>query len=182
MRLCLFPILVASSLFASTASAAPDPRAEDAANAFSGLCLSMFAGRQPDVDTKRFEITKFDEATKKRIKPHVQADALWNVQGRASGAMMLVHYEPTGLCVVEVAEADERSVQDSVRAVADVAARALGQAATEQPVSRKKVQGLTATNSSWRFPTPKGDVLVMVTTVPEPKFMIQHVITASYVR
>lgn len=182
MKLPLVLLLVSSCLLATGASAEPDPRADDAASAFSSLCLAMFTGKLPEADPKRFEMTKLDEATKKQIKPDVRADALWNVRGRASDAMMLVHYEPSGICVVEVAEADEQSVQDGVRAVAQSAAQAVGKAATEQPAVHKMVEGLTATNLSWRFPTAKGDVLIMVTTVPEPKFMIQHVITASYVR
>lgn len=95
---------------------------------------------------------------------------------------MLVHYEPQGLCVVEVAEANEASLQSAVAQVANSAASSLKTAATAQPKASRKVEGLTATTFSWRFPSAAGDVLIMLTTLPEPKFMIQHVITASYVR
>jgi hypothetical protein len=34
----------------------------------------------------------------------------------------------------------------------------------------------------WRIKNPKGDVMLAVTTYPDSKFMIQHVMTASYVK
>lgn len=164
------------------AYAAPDTRASDAADAFSGLCLSMFIGKESGADPQRFDVTKIDDATKRRIKPNIGASTLWDVHAKTSDASMLVHYEPQGLCVVEIAEADEKSVQDAVAQAASVAASALRTTVTAQPVSTRQIEGTTATTASWRFGSPKGDVMVMLTTMPASKVMVQHVMTASYVR
>jgi hypothetical protein len=34
----------------------------------------------------------------------------------------------------------------------------------------------------WRMKSAKGDVMLAVTTYPDPRFMIQHFMTASYVK
>jgi hypothetical protein len=175
-------IISAAALLSSTAYAAPDRRAIDAADAFSSLCLSVFIGKESAADSQRFEVTELDDTTKRQIKPDIGASTLWDVHAKISDASMLVHYEPQGLCVVELAEADEKSVQEAVAQVASAAAGVLGKSATAQPVTTRRIERTTATTASWRFGSPKGDVLVMLTTTPEPKFMVQHVMTASYVR
>jgi len=162
--------------------AAPDTRGQDAADAFSQLCISMFVGGESGADSNRFDVTKLDKSTREQIKPDIGASALWDVHAKASDASMLVHYEPQGMCVVEIAEADEASVQNAVAQVAADAAASLNTTAKAQGTTRRVVKGLTATTSSWRFPSTGGEVLIMLTTLPEAKFMIQHVVTASYVR
>ncbi len=142
----------------------------------------MFVGGQSSADPQRFDVHKLDDATRRQIKPDIKASTLWDVHAKASDASMLVHYEPEGICVVEVAEADELSVQRAVSQLAANAARELKTTAVEQKESIRAVQSLTATTSSWRFKSPQGEVLVMATTLPEAKFMIQHVLTASFVR
>jgi uncharacterized protein YgbK (DUF1537 family) len=142
----------------------------------------MFVGGTSQADPQRFDVTELDDATRKQIKPDIKAATLFDVRAKASDASMLVHYEPQGLCVVEIAEADEKSVQNAVAKAASDAATSISSTAVEQARATRQLQGLTATTSSWRFPSAKGEVLVMVTTVPEAKFMIQHVLTASYVR
>lgn len=182
MSLRLITLVAAISLISGPAVAAPDPRADDAVAAFSSLCLEMFLGNASNADPSRFDVSEVDAATRRQIKPDVQAKTLWSVEGKASGVMMLVHYEPTGMCVVEIAEADDKAVQEGVRALAQDAALKQGAAAVEQPLVRTPVQGLIASSAGWRLPSAKRDLLVMVTTVPEPKFMIQHVITVSFAR
>ena len=182
MRTLSFTLAIAAVLSPVTVSAAPDARAQDAADAFSQLCVSMFIGGKSGADHQRFEVTRLDDATRRQIKPNIKASTLWDVRGKASDASMLMHYEPEGLCVVEMAEADEASMQSAVAKVASDAAISLNKTATEQEKLTRLVQGMTATTSSWRFPSDKGGVLVMLTTLPEAKFMIQHVITVSYVR
>lgn len=142
----------------------------------------MFVGGTSSADPKRFDVTKLADATRKQIKPDIQATTLWDVHAKASDASMLVHYEPDGLCVVEIAEADEESLQSAVAQVVAVAAASLNTPATTQEKATRQVGGLTATTSSWRFSSPAGEVLIMATTLPEAKFMVQHVVTASYVR
>lgn len=162
--------------------AAQDTRAQDAADAFSQLCLSLFIGGESVADPKRFDVTKLDDATRQQIKPAIKASTLWDVHARASNASMLVHYEPDGICVVEVAEADEGSVQKAVARVVADAASSLETAAVPQETVTRQVDGLTATTSSWGFRSAAGEVRIMVTTLPESKFMIQHVMTVNFVR
>jgi hypothetical protein len=59
---------------------------------------------------------------------------------------------------------------------------ALRSAATQEPDRRKEVEGKDATTSMWRMKAPKGDIMLAVTTYPDAKFMIQHLMTASYVK
>jgi hypothetical protein len=47
---------------------------------------------------------------------------------------------------------------------------------------RKRIEGKDATTSMWRMNSPKGDIILAVTTYPDPTFMIQHLMTASYVK
>lgn len=182
MRLASAFLACAVAVVSTTALAAPDPRAQDAADAFSQLCVSMFVGGESDADPQRFVVTKLDEATRKQIKPDIKASTLWDVHAKGSDASMLVHYEPSGICVVEIAEAEEASVQRAVAQAAADAASSLDTTATTQVGETRQVGGLTATTSSWRFTSKGGEVLIMLTTLPESKFMIQHVLTASYVR
>lgn len=142
----------------------------------------MFIGGQAGADPKRFDVTKLDDATRKQIKPDIKASTLWDVHAKASDASMLVHYEPSGMCVVEIAEADEASVQSAVAQAAADAAASLDTTAIAQASETRQVGGLEATTSSWRFRSEGREVLIMVTTLPVSKFMIQHVLTASYVR
>ena len=172
----------AVSFSPTIALAATDGRGRDAADAFSQLCLSVFLGRASDADPERFETTKLNDATRKQIKPDIKATTLWDVHAKASDASMLVHYEPQGLCVVEIAEADELSVQNAVAQVAAEAAVSVKTTAIAEERTTRKIGGLISTTSTWRFPSAGREVLVVLTTLPEAKFMIQHVVTASYVR
>ena len=142
----------------------------------------MFVGGESGADPQRFAVTKLDDATRKQIKPEIKASTLWDVHAKRSGVSMLVHYEPSGMCVVEIAEADETAVQNAVTQAASKAAITLNSTAIPQAEKTRKVGGLKATTSSWRFAAEGRDVLIMVTTLPESKFMIQHVLTVSYVR
>jgi hypothetical protein len=182
MKVVSVVVACAAVLWSTSALSASDARAQDAADAFSQLCVSMFVGGKSSADPERYDVTKLDDATRKQIKPDIKAATLWDVHAKASDASMLVHYEPSGICVVEIAEADEASVQRAVAEVATDAATSQNSTATAQAGETRQVGGLTATTSSWRFKSDGGDVLIMLTTLPESKFMIQHVLTASYVR
>lgn len=142
----------------------------------------MFVGGKSGADTQRFDVTKLDDATRKQIKPDIKASTLWDVHAKASDASMLVYYEPQGMCVLEIAEADEVSVQNAVAQVAADAATSLNTTAVAQEVEARQIGGLTVTISSWRFRSEGGEVLIMLTTLPDSRFMIQHVVTASHVR
>jgi len=182
MRLVSAFLACAVALSPTIALAAADARAQDAADAFSQLCVSMFVGGKSTADPERFDVTELDDATRKQIKPDIKASTLWDVHAKRSDASMLVHYEPSGMCVVEIAEADEAAVQSAVARAAADAATSLNTTAISQAGETRQVGGLKATTSSWRFTSEGGDVLIMLTTLPESKFMIQHVLTASYVR
>lgn len=109
-------------------------------------------------------------------------DTLRSITGRASGVMMLLHYEPSGMCVTQVAEAQEAAMLARFAAIVDRTAQALHVSAEAKPIQRRKLQGLDTTYSSWRLKSPKGDIMLAITTYPEPKFMIQHMMTVSYVK
>lgn len=156
-----------------------DPRAQDAADAFSQLCIALHVGEAPTADPDRFDITELDEGTRREIKPDIKASSLWDIHAKASDASMLVHYEPSGICIVEIAEADEASVLNAIGQAAEKAAKKLGTTTIKQESEARKVAGLMTTSSVWRLPSQQGDVLIMLTTTPEPKYMIQHVVTVS---
>ena len=94
---------------------------------------------------------------------------------------MLVHYEPKGLCVAEVAEAEEAAIRSEFERLVQQTSTALGSAPRRQSDQRRRIEGKDATTSMWRLKSPKGDIMLAVTTYPDPKFMIQHLMTASYV-
>ena len=107
---------------------------------------------------------------------------LWDVSGTKSGVRMLVHYEPPGLCVVEVAEADEATLRASFEQLVRQTSGTLGSPAQREPDKRNRIEGKDATTSMWRMKSTNGDVMLAVTTYPDPRFMIQHLMTASYVK
>lgn len=175
-------LFVASATLAGqSAQAAPDPKSSDAVTVFGDLCVNLFTGNpKSDVDPTRFAITKISEQNAREIKPDVRGP-LWDVSGIKSGGHMLVHYEPAGMCVVEVAEADEATIRTNFAGLVQQTSVALRSAALRQPDRRNQIQGKDATTSMWRMKGPKGDIMLAVTTYPEAKFMIQHVMTVSYV-
>lgn len=178
----MLPIVIAAALLTDVSSEASDPRADDAAAVFSTLCIGTYAGAAGELEPSRFEVTKLDEATARRIKPRLAKQTIWDVHGIRSDVSMLVHNDPAGACVVEIAEADETAVRRAFERAAANAASALGAPATPQPVQTKHIEGKDATAQSWRYRTTKGDVLIVLTTYPDPKFMVQHIATISYVR
>lgn len=173
----LFHHLIAITVAAS--STAIDPRAVDAADAFSHLCLALQVGETPSVDPARFEVTELDEATRRAIKPSIEAKSLWDVHAKQSDASMLVHYEPGGMCVVEVAEADDRSMRTAVEQAVTKAGEKLGAEVEKLTDRNRKMGGLKTTTSTWSLTTVDSKVFIMLTTAPEPKFMIQHVMVVS---
>lgn len=176
-----FVFVAAAALTTQLGSAAPDPRGEDAVTVFDDLCVSLFTGEQnPEIDPSRFAITQISEQIAHEIKPDVQGP-LWDVSGTKTDARMLVHYEPAGLCVVEVAEADEASVRARFERLVQQTSTTLGSIAQREPDQRNHIDGQDATTSMWRVKSAKGNVMLSVTTYPDPKFMIQHLMTASYV-
>lgn len=177
-----FLFVAAAALTIEPALAASDPRSDDAVTVFSDLCVSMFNGNtKSEVDPTRFAVTKISEQNAREIKPDVKGP-LWDVTGTKSDVHMLVHYEPAGLCVVEVAEADEAAIRANFERLVQQTSTAVGSAAQREPDKRNRVEGKDATTSMWRMTSPRGDIMLAVTTYPDPKFMIQHLMTASYVK
>jgi hypothetical protein len=178
----VFLFLAAAALTIEPAQAAHDPKADDAVTAFGDLCVGVFTGNpKSEVDPSRFAVTKISEENARELKPDVKG-TLWDVSGTKSDVHMLVHYEPTGMCVVEVAEADEATIRADFQRLVQQTSTALRSAATQEPDRRKEVEGKDATTSMWRMKAPKGDIMLAVTTYPDAKFMIQHLMTASYVK
>jgi hypothetical protein len=174
--------VAAAALAIQPALAADDPKSDDAVVAFSDLCVSLFTGdRKSEVDPIRFSVTKISEKNARKIKPDVKGP-LWDVSGTKSDVHLLVHYEPAGLCVVEVAEADEAAVRAEFERLVQRTSATLGSAPQRQPDKTNRIEGKDATTSMWRMKSPKGDIMLAVTTYPDPKFMIQHLMTASYVK
>lgn len=177
-----FLIGSALALSAQSALAKIDPRSDDAVAAFGDLCVSLFTEtKKPGVDPTRFNITKLAEETAKSIKPDVKG-ALWDVSGTRSDVHMLVHYEPQGLCVVEVAEADEASIRSRFEELVQQTAVTLASPAKREVDKLNRIDGKDATTSMWRMKGAKGDLMLAVTTYPDAKFMIQHLMTVSYVK
>lgn len=177
-----FLFVAATALSAEPVPAATDPRADDALTAFGDLCVSLFTGKEKsEVDPTRFAVTKISEKNAREIKPEIKGP-LWDVSGTKSDVHMLVHYEPAGLCVVEVAEADEANIRARFERLVQQTSTTLGSRAQREPDKRNRIEGKDATTSMWRVKSSKGDVMLAVTTYPDPKFMIQHVMTVSYVK
>jgi hypothetical protein len=179
-RPCL--LVVAAALTVETAPAQADPKGDDAVTVFRDLCVSLFTGNaKSEVDPTRFAVTKISEQSAREIKPEVKGP-LWDVSGTKSGVHMLVHYEPSGICVVEVAEADEATIRRDFESLVQHTSAALGSTAKQEPDRRNRIEGKDATTSMWRMKASRGDIMLAVTTYPDPKFMVQHLMTASYVK
>lgn len=176
-------LFVAAAVFTvQSAQAAPDAKGVDAVTVFGDLCVNLLTGNpKSEVDPTRFAITKISEQNARQIEPDVKGP-LWDVSGMKSGVHMLVHYEPTGMCVVEVAEADEATIRTDFERLVQQTSTALRSAAQREPDKTNKIEGKNATTSMWRMKGPKGDIMLAVTTYPEAKFMIQHLMTVSYVK
>ena len=159
-----------------------EAKADDAVAAFEQLCGGMFLGGKSDIDPSRFTVTELSPEAIKEVKPNLSNSTLWDVSGKASDVHMLVHYEPSGMCVVEVAEADEAAMRVGYLALIERAAKALDTKSERQSDRTTDVQGKAATTSMWRLKNGKKDVMFAITTYPEARFMIQHLMTVSYVR
>lgn len=179
----MFTLLHLLAAASAQVPAQNDPKAADAVAAFSSLCVNMFVGGNSDIDPARFDVTKLDDDTVRNVKPEQAGRPLWDVTGKASEAHLLLHYEPSGMCVVEVAEADEASIRSRYVALVEQKASQLGQTAKPQSNRVNLIEGKSATTSMWRVDGgPKGSIMMAITTYPDPKFMIQHLMTVSYVR
>jgi hypothetical protein len=180
LKMLLF--VTAAMLAGPSAQAALDPKGDDAVSVFGDLCVNLFTGNpKSEVDPTRFVITKISDKNAREIKPDVKGP-LWDVSGARSGVHMLVHYEPAGMCVVEVAEADEPTIRTDFERLVRQTSAALRSAAQREPDKTNRIEGKDATTSMWRMRGPNGDIMLAVTTYPEAKFMIQHLMTVSYVK
>ncbi len=174
-------MLLFLAALAAAAEPAPDPIANDAVAAFSQLCVGMFVGKKSDIDPSRFSVTKLAPDTAKLVQPNFTGD-VWDVSGKTSDAHMLVHYEPNGMCVVQVAAADETNIRASYTELVEQIAKAAGANIERQQDKVNDVQGKPATTSMWRLSTTPQSIMLGLTTYPEAKFMIQHMMTVSRVR
>ncbi len=180
--LSVFLFAAAAVSMGQSAQAAADAKGDDAVTVFGDLCVNLFTGNpKSEVDPTRFAITKISEQNARDIKPDLKGP-LWDVSGTRSGVHMLVHYEPAGMCVVEVAEADEATIRTDFERLVQQTSTALRSAAHREPNRTNKIEGKDATTSMWRMKGPKGEIMLAVTTYPEAKFMIQHLMTVSYVK
>ena len=168
--------------FAVAASPPVDTKATDAVAAFSQLCVGIFTSGKSEIDPLRFSVTQLDAETVKQVKPDLAGQNLWDVSGKASDAHMLVHYEPAGMCVVEVAEANEQAIRAEYLNLVDQTAKELSAKAERQEDQIHDVQGKPATTSMWRLDSDQRNIMLAITTYPDPEFMIQHLMTVSYVR
>jgi hypothetical protein len=186
MSLPKVPLIVACGILAcGTPAFAEGPveaRAKDGIDVFFDFCGSVVTGVTRPIQPERFKPTKLSDKTVRSIRPEAKGQTYWNFQGLESGLMALVHFEPAGICAVEISEADEASVRGAFATAVTETAAKLGNAADRQPDKVTMIEGKPATYSSWRIKTPRGDVLLALTTYPEPRFMIQHLLTASHVR
>lgn len=182
IRPLLLAALACLAAAPASASAADDPRARQATDIFANLCVATVAGVPTPIVDSAYRMTKLDPELSRQLGEGITRQPLTSIEGIASGVMMLMHYEPTGICVVQVAAADETAIQQAFLAVVEQTAASLGASAQAEPIRRTPLAGLDSTYSSWRMTSPKGDILFAITTYPEPKFMIQHMMTISYVR
>ncbi|MCZ4342600.1 hypothetical protein O4H52_13345 [Sphingomonadaceae bacterium G21617-S1] len=183
MRIGLGILSVLAAVGTAHADAPDDPRAAQAVDIFANLCVTTVAG----VDTTPIRngdyfMTELEPDLARELLDGRTNHTLRSITGLSSGAMMLMHYEPSGMCVTQVGEADEAAMLARFRAVVDRTALALHVDAEAQPIKRRKLEGLDTTYSSWRLKSPKGDIMLAITTYPEPRFRIQHMMTVSYVR
>ena len=174
-------MLLFLAALAAAADPKPDPMANDAVAAFSQLCVGMFVGKESDVDSSRFSVTKLAPDTAKLVQPNFSGD-VWDVSGKTSGVHMLVHYEPSGMCVIQVAAADEADIRASYIALVEQTAKAASAKVERQQDRVHEVQGKPATTSMWRLSIAPQNIMLALTTYPEAKFMIQHMMTVSRVR
>lgn len=171
-------------LVALVASQTPsiDAKASDAVAGFEQLCAGMFAGGKSDIDPSRFTVTELPADAVKEVKPDLVNSTVWDVSGKASDMHMLLHYEPSGMCVVEVAAADENAIRTDYLSLVERIAKVIKATPERQADRSNDLQGKAATTSMWRVKGKRRDVMLAITTYPEAKFMIQHLMTVSYVR
>ncbi|MEP6786173.1 MAG: hypothetical protein ABI898_10580 [Sphingomonadales bacterium] len=174
----LFSLLALATVTALPGSA----MSNDAVVGFEQLCVGMFIGGKSDIDPARFSVTKIGSEAAKEIRPDLKGQTLWDVSGKSTDVHMLVHYEPTGMCVVEVAAADEHAIRENYAALVRRVANTLNSQPVAQQDRVNMVEGKAATTSMWRIKAAKSDIMLAITTYPEAKFMIQHLMTVSYVR
>ncbi|MEP7315956.1 MAG: hypothetical protein ABI667_04605 [Sphingomicrobium sp.] len=174
-------LFVLAAVAAQSGPAATDLKSDDAVTAFGDLCVNLFTDKPSKSDPTRFSVTKLSENEVSEIKPDLKGQTMWDVSGTKSDVHMLVHYEP-GMCVVEVAEADETALRVEFERLVQQTSTRLGSVPQRQSDTFNRIDGKDATTSMWRMKSAKGDVMLAVTTYPDPKFMIQHLMTVSYVR
>lgn len=174
--------MIAVAMAAQPVFAETDSRSNDAVFAFDDLCVSLFTGEESKAAPGRFVVTKLSDKTVRKIKPGLKGQTLWDVSGPQSDVHMLVHYDPTGLCVVEVAEADESAIRAEFDQLVQRVAKVFDSAPQREADKLHRIEGQDTTTSGWRIKSPKGDVFLAITTNPSRKFMIQHLMTASFVR
>jgi hypothetical protein len=169
-------------VLAAGAASPVDAKARDAVAGFEQLCAGMFTGAKSDIDPSRFSVTELSPETVREIKPELKSAQVWDVSGKTSDVHMLVHYEPTGMCVFEVADADESAIRSEYVALVGRIGATMKAAPTKQPDRINDVNGKPATTSMWQIKGTSRNLMFAITTYPDPKFMIQHLMTVSYVR
>ena len=173
-------LIALSVVSASVAAPIDDHRAADAVEVFSRLCVGLFVGEASDLDATKFKSTKLRPDTVARIKPNLVEQDVWDVTGKSSNVRMLVHYDPAGMCVVEVAAADETSLRKTYEEMIEKISRNFDKPPKVEPDQTKEIGDNKATTSIWEFVGSSQNILFAITTYPEPKFMIQHVMTINY--
>ena len=173
-------IILLAALLAST-EIPTDERASDAVLAFDQLCVQMFLGNDGGLDDEHFSAAQLSPETVVQIKPELAGSDLWDVQSNQSDVRLLVHSD-RGMCAVEVAEASEQDIRDAFSVLVQVTAIALDASIQREEDQVQQIEGEAATTSVWRFDTSDQDLMLALTTYPDARFMIQHLMTVSYVR
>lgn len=179
------PTLAAASPSAavqtSLISEVEDARASDATDVFFDLCVGTFvpSARKAEVNADLFQVSNLDPELAARLSK----GPVRSIEAKASHAMMLISYEPQGLCMVRLASADEVSVARIFAIHVDQLALELKLPAEMQPLQTREIEGMKVTSHSWRLKSEGKSMWLVVTTSPEDKgYVSQHVMTISYVR
>jgi hypothetical protein len=157
----------------------PDAKAQDAVDLFGSLCVQIETGLQTPLADGRYGIARVEPGVAAAAIPSLGDAPLWSIGARASGVKMLHYVTQSGICGVEVAEADSVAIaRDFSVMVRDLAARLMSD---QGPPKEETDEGGFITRI-WRLHAPTGDIDVGISTSAPPASEPQHIMTMARVR
>lgn len=173
-------LLMASGGLTHPAQASePDLRAIDAAQFFAAFCF---------VPMGKSDSAKRILGGGNAFARPLPADILRQIQGGREGgeawtirsprnAELLLHYDPNGLCVVRIREADPESVRVEVEKMASSLAKGAKTTAKKTEDASSSIEGVNSRYQAYQMPVATMQIQISLTTTDKPVSGQQHVVT-----